>query len=85
MVLTQRVSMAQAGRVKDALAAELGDADGDRRDGGARVPGAGALASVDEFPGVWASKLERIRGLAGAALAGELDPAFLRGLDSTRR
>jgi DNA-3-methyladenine glycosylase II len=80
-VLSQRVSMAQAGRVKDALAAELGTR---MEVGGQEVtafPGPGALASLESFDGVWASKLERIRALAAAALAGDLDPAVLRGLE----
>ena len=80
-VLSQRVSMAQAGRVKDALAAELGTR---MEIGGVEVlafPGPGALLELDAFPGVWDSKLERIRALAGVALAGDLDPAFLRGLE----
>lgn len=80
-VLSQRVSMAQAGRVKDALAASLGTR---LETGGVEVvafPGPGALASLESFEGVWDSKLERIRALAGAALAGDLDPALLRGLE----
>jgi DNA-3-methyladenine glycosylase II len=80
-VLSQRVSMAQAGRVKAAMAAELGVR---MEIGGVEVrafPGPGALAELEEFPGVWASKLERVRALADAALAGELDPALLRWLD----
>jgi len=79
-VLSQRVSMAQARRVKEALAAELGTR---MEIGGAEVvafPGPAALASLESFPGVWASKLERIRGLAAAARAGDLDPAHLRSL-----
>jgi DNA-3-methyladenine glycosylase II len=80
-VLSQRVSMAQAGRVKDALAASLGTR---MEIGGVEVlafPGPSVLASLESFEGVWDSKLERIRALAGAALAGDLDPAFLRGLE----
>jgi DNA-3-methyladenine glycosylase II len=80
-VLSQRVSMAQAGRVKDALTAELGTR---MEIGGEEVvafPGPGALASLDEFPGLWAAKLDRIRGLTAAASAGELEPSFLRSLD----
>ena len=80
-VLSQRVSMAQAARVKDALAASLGTR---MEIGGEEVvafPGPGALASLESFEGVWDSKLERIRALASAALAGDLDPALLRGLE----
>ena len=80
-VLSQRVSMAQAGRVKEAMASSLGTR---MEIGGEEViafPGPGALVGLDEFPGVWASKLERIRALAALAVAGDLDPGFLRSLD----
>jgi DNA-3-methyladenine glycosylase II len=80
-VLSQRVSMAQAGRVKDALADSLGTP---MEIGGVEVvafPGPAALAELESFEGVWDSKLERIRALAAVALAGDLDPAFLRGLE----
>jgi DNA-3-methyladenine glycosylase II len=80
-VLSQRVSMAQAGRVKEALAAELGAR---MEIGGEELtafPGPAALASLDEFPGLWPSKLERLRGVAAAAVAGDLDPARLRELE----
>jgi DNA-3-methyladenine glycosylase II len=79
-VLSQRVSMAQARRVKEALAAELGTR---MEIGGEEVvafSGLAALASLESFAGVWASKLERIPGLAAAARAGDLDPAHLRSL-----
>ena len=79
-VLSQRVSMAQAGRVKEALAASLGTR---MEIGGQEVvafPGPAALTGLDEFPGVWASKLERIRGLAAVAAAGDLAPDLLRSL-----
>lgn len=80
-VLSQRVSMAQAGRVKDALAAELGTR---MEIGGVEVtafPGPRTLAELGAFPGVWDSKLERIRGIAQLAAAGDLDPTFLRSLE----
>ena len=80
-VLSQRVSMAQAGRVKDALASSLGTR---MEIGGVEVtafPGPATLAPLESFDGVWDSKLERIRALAAAALAGDLDPAVLRGLE----
>ena len=44
-------------------------------------PGPAAFASLESFAGVWDSKLERIRALAAAAQAGDLDPAHLRSLD----
>jgi DNA-3-methyladenine glycosylase II len=80
-VLSQRVSMAQAARVKDALATSLGTR---MEIGGVEViafPGPAALLSIESFEGVWDSKLERIRALAAAAAVGDLDPARLRGFD----
>jgi DNA-3-methyladenine glycosylase II len=80
-VLSQRVSMAQAARVREALAAELGTP---MEVGGVAVrafPAPAALAALDAFPGVWGAKLERIRSLAAAAQAGDLDPAHLRELE----
>lgn len=44
-------------------------------------PAPPALASLGSFEGVWASKLERVRALAAAARAGDLDPVLLRGLE----
>jgi len=80
-VLSQRVSMAQAGRVKEAMGASLGTRV---EIGGEEVtafPGPAAFVSLESFAGVWDSKLERIRALAAAAQAGDLDPAHLRSLD----
>jgi DNA-3-methyladenine glycosylase II len=80
-VLSQRVSMAQARRVKEALAADLGTP---MEIGGVEAvafPAPHALAPLESFEGVWDSKLERIRALAAAARAGDLDPVFLRSLE----
>ena len=69
-VLSQRVAMAQAGRVKDALAASLGTR---MEIGGVEVvafPGPRTLASLESFEGVWDSKLERIRALAACRACG---------------
>jgi DNA-3-methyladenine glycosylase II len=80
-VLSQRVSMAQAGRVKDAMVDNLGTRMEIGGEEVAAFPGPAVFGSVEEFPGVWAAKLERIRGLAEVALAGDLDPALLRSLE----
>ena len=80
-VLSQRVSMEQARRVKEALAAELGTRMEIGGEEAVAFPGPASLASLDEFPGLWPAKLERIRGVAAAASAGELDPSFLRSLE----
>jgi len=80
-VLTQRVSMAQAGRVKDALAAEHGTLIEVCGVAVTAFPGPRALASLDAVPGVWDSKLERIRALAAAAVEGDLAAEHLRSLE----
>ena len=80
-VLSQRVSMAQAGRVRDALAAELGTVMEVCGTAVTAFPAPAALAERESFPGVWDTKLERIRGIAAAAVAGDLDPERLRELD----
>jgi DNA-3-methyladenine glycosylase II len=80
-VLSQRVSMAQAGRVKDALAASLGTRMEIGGEEAIAFPGPDRLVALESFEGVWDSKLARIRGLAEVALAGDLDPEFLRSLE----
>jgi len=80
-VLTQRQSMAQAGRIKDALAVSHGVAleiDGARLHA---FPAPEVLAELDSLQGLSATKLERIRALATAATAGDLDPVRLRARD----
>jgi DNA-3-methyladenine glycosylase II len=79
-VLSQRVAMAQARRVRDGLAGSLGTRLEIAGEEVVAFPCPAALAGADELPGVWASKAGRIRGLAAAALAGELDPGLLRSL-----
>jgi DNA-3-methyladenine glycosylase II len=79
-VLSQRVSMAQARRVKEALASSLGTRIEIGGEEATAFPGPAALASLESFEGVWDSKLEPIRALAAAAAAGDLDPSMLRGL-----
>lgn len=80
-VLSQRVSMAQAGRVKAAMTASLGTPMDIGGEEAVAFPAPAAVAGLESFEGVWASKLERIRTLAALAVAGDLDPEFLRGLD----
>jgi DNA-3-methyladenine glycosylase II len=79
-ILAQRVSMAQATRVKQALARAHGAvlSAGDRE---VLVPPAPpALLELDAAPGVPDEKLRRLHGIAEAALDGRLDAARLRAL-----
>ncbi len=83
-VIGQRISMAQTRRVKDRLATELGDGieveiDGDRRIVRA-FPRPERLIDVPDVAGIAPVKVERLRGLARAALDGRLDTERLRGL-----
>jgi DNA-3-methyladenine glycosylase II len=83
-VIGQRISMAQTRRVK----ARLADGAGDRIDVGAdgthqsiaAFPRPQALLALPEIPGVAAVKVERLHGLARAALDGRLDTERLRAL-----
>jgi DNA-3-methyladenine glycosylase II len=78
-VISQRVRMTQAAALKarltDALGAplELGS-DAPLR----AFPSPARLAELEAFPGLWPTKAARLRALAAAALAGDLDPARLR-------
>jgi DNA-3-methyladenine glycosylase II len=83
-VIGQRISMAQTRRVKDRLAADHGDAieveiDGDRRTVHA-FPRPKRLIDVADVPGLAGVKVERLRGLARAAMDGRLDTERLRSL-----
>lgn len=79
-VISQRVRMTQAATVKARLAEALGTplTIGDRTLHA--FPSPAAIAALDDFPGLWPSKIARLRGLAAAALAGDLDPWRLRAM-----
>ena len=83
-VIGQRISMAQSRRVKERLAEQAGDAievelDGERRTIHA-FPRPQQLLALPEIPGLPAVKVERLHGLARAALDGRLATERLRGL-----
>jgi len=83
-VIGQRISMAQTRRIKERLAEQAGDAvevevDGERRTIRA-FPRPQQLLAMAEIPGVAAVKVERLHGLARAALDGRLATEQLRGL-----
>jgi DNA-3-methyladenine glycosylase II len=80
-VLAPRMHMSQAAKLKLAMADKLGDAVrlGDRVHH--VFPSPEALARIDGFPGLPKEKLERLLGIAGAALAGKLDADRLREMD----
>lgn len=83
-VIGQRISMVQTRRVKERLAVEAGDAieveiDGEQRTVHA-FPRPQQLLALTEIAGVAAVKVERLHGLARAALDGRLATERLRGL-----
>jgi DNA-3-methyladenine glycosylase II len=80
-VLSQRVAMRQAARVKAALTDAFGEPveiDGETL---RAFPAPARLLALDELTGVWPAKVARLRSLAAAALEGRLDPAALRAGD----
>ena len=83
-VIGQRISMAQTRRVKERLAEQAGDTieveiDAERRSIHA-FPRPQQLLALAEIPSVAAVKVERLHGLARAALDGRLATVRLRGL-----
>lgn len=79
-VISQRISMKQAARVKATLAAEHG---GRLQVAGQEVgcfPTPQQLLGVESVAGLSDEKIERLRGVARAALAGKLDADRLRSL-----
>lgn len=80
-IISTRVQHRQAQRLRGELAREHGQV---LEVGGVEVsafPLPARLAEIENFPGVSAEKLSRLRGVGEAALAGRLDPARLRGLE----
>ena len=79
-LMVQRIRIVQAARIKDRMAAELGqavDVHGDLRHA---FPGPARLADLDGFPGLTARKVGYLQSLGRAAMAGRLDTARLRAL-----
>jgi DNA-3-methyladenine glycosylase II len=75
-----RIAIRQAARVKAAMAAKLGTSitiHGEKLDA---FPAPTRLATLDDFPGLFGRKAEYLRGIAEAAIAGQLDPGGLRAV-----
>jgi len=83
-VIGQRISMTQTRRIKDRIAAMAGDpvaVETGREQRTLRpFPRPQALVELADVPGLAAVKVERLRGLARAALDGRLDTERLRAL-----
>ena len=81
-VIGQRTSMAQARRVRSRMAAERGDTIDVEGVLLNAFPRPQALLQMKTIPGLPAEKVERLQGLAAAALDGKLDRSRLRAMDS---
>jgi DNA-3-methyladenine glycosylase II len=82
-LIVQRIRIVQAARVKQRMAADLGqavDVHGDLRHA---FPGPARLADLDGYPGLTSQKVEWLRSLGEAAMAGHLDAARLRAMPRT--
>lgn len=80
-LIGQRIQQTQAVRIKDRLAAELGTRT---TFPGAETldafPAPAVLRELGEVPGLATRRVEQLRSLADAALAGDLDASMLRAL-----
>lgn len=80
-IISQRVRMTQAAKVKANLERELGELVRFPDNELHAFPAPGVLRTLGPFPGLMATKVERLHGLADAA-NDLLDPARLRALSS---
>jgi DNA-3-methyladenine glycosylase II len=78
-VVSQRVRIVQAAAIRQRLAEELGPVVAVHGQRLAVFPAPRRLAAAHTFPGLSPAKVERLRGLAGAALDGDLTGPRLRG------
>jgi DNA-3-methyladenine glycosylase II len=79
-LLSQRVQMTQAARIKARLAEELGETVEIHGDRVHAFPAPSRLLELTAFRGLFGRKVEYLRGLAHATLEGRLDADRLRGL-----
>jgi DNA-3-methyladenine glycosylase II len=79
-LIGHRIRIVQAARVKERMAAELGQAVDLHGDVRHAFPGPGRLAALEGFPGLFEGKVANLRALAVEAMEGRLDGAWLRGL-----
>jgi DNA-3-methyladenine glycosylase II len=79
-LMVQRISIVQAARLKQRMAADLGEAVDVHGDLRHAFPGPARLAVLDGHPGLTARKVAYLRSLGEAAMAGRLDGALLRAL-----
>jgi DNA-3-methyladenine glycosylase II len=81
-LIGHRIRIVQAARVKERMAAELGEAVDVHGDVRRAFPGPARLAALEGFAGLYGRKVENLRSLGEAAAVGRLDGARLRALPS---
>ena len=79
-LIGHRIRIVQAARIKERMAAELGQAVDVHGDVRHAFPAPARLATLDGFPGLFARKVENLRSLGEAAAVGRLDGDRLRAL-----
>lgn len=79
-IIGQRVRIVQAAKIKSRLAEELGATVNIRGEPAHAFPGPSRLLALEGFPGLTPVKVERLKGLAVAALEGKLEAVYLRSL-----
>jgi DNA-3-methyladenine glycosylase II len=79
-LIGHRIRIVQAARVKERMAAELGQAVDVHGDVRQAFPGPARLAALEGFPGLFGRKAENLRSLGEAAAVGQLDGDRLRAL-----
>ena len=80
-IISPRINMKQAAKLKMGLAAEHGDAVTLNGRVHPVFPSPKQLLEVASYPGLSEEKLARLKGIAIAALEGKLDPDRLRAMD----
>jgi DNA-3-methyladenine glycosylase II len=79
-LIGHRIQIVQAARIKERMAAELGQAVGVHGDVRHAFPSPARLAALEGFAGLYGRKVENLRLLGEAAAVGRLDGARLREL-----
>jgi DNA-3-methyladenine glycosylase II len=79
-LIGHRIRIVQAARVKERMAAELGQAVDVHGDVRHAFPGPARLAVLEGFPGLFGRKVENLRSLGEAAAVDQLDGDRLRAL-----
>lgn len=79
-VIGQRIRITRAAEIKARMAAELGASVEVRGGEEHAFPAPSRLAELEGFPGLNATKVERLRHLGRAAAEGKLDAAYLRSM-----